>query len=153
MPNLPLDTPLFEFLWPTGEHWVIRLNGQVDGISENVKLVNHALPLINAIEGWAVEQASKESSELMYQALQEAEITDSASDESAPLSTSMFPEPLHLKPWTRPDGDAKPPLRLLQTVGGRILVTHLELLRCTQLGMQLPTWSDLDSLLHPTDPA
>lgn len=159
MTNLPpLETPLFELIWPNGQRWTLRLNGQIDGLADdtNVGIINHAMPLVYALAHQAKQVAdsqaqAEENKVLTYQATQEAMFTSPGGAESTPSSTSKFPEHQRLIPWTHPEGDAKPPLELLQTLGGRILAIHQELLRCTQLGMQLPAWSDLDSLLHPAD--
>lgn len=126
------DAVLLEVMSPGGRRWTLRLIRQLDGREDDLEIICHA------------KQEPSSFPEL-------AEVSALASAESAPSSTSKSPEHLHLKPWTHPEGDAKPPSELLQTLGGRILAIHQELQRCKQLGMQLPTWSDLDSLLHPAD--
>lgn len=77
----PLETPLFELIWPNGQRWTLRLNGQIDGLADdtNVGIINHAMPLVYALSYQVKHDAdsqalAKESTALMYQAVQQAQI-------------------------------------------------------------------------------
>lgn len=81
MNHPPLETPLFELIWPNGQHWTLKLNGKIDGLADgtNVIIVNHAVPLVSALAYQIQQDAdslpkAKESTALMYQALQQAQI-------------------------------------------------------------------------------